>query len=57
MMVLLWILIVATLALVVYLMPAIRRFKQRYDFAQTLTGPSFFELVGATRQGSMNRIK
>lgn len=39
---LMWVISIAIVLLVVYMLPAIRRFKQRYDFAQTLTGPSIF---------------
>lgn len=43
---------VATGLLVAYMAPAIRRFKQRYDFAQTLPGPSIFDFIAASRSGS-----
>lgn len=36
--------VTATVLLLAYMAPAILRFKQRYDFAQTVPGPSFMEM-------------
>lgn len=35
-----------------YMLPSIRRFKQRYDFAKSLPGPSILDVIAAARKGS-----
>lgn len=47
-----WILFLATALLVAYWLPAFRRFKLRYDFAQTIPGPSVIDFIRASRKGS-----
>lgn len=42
---------VTALIAIAYWLPAILRFKQRYDFAKTLSGPSMLELIAASTKG------